>query len=40
MTVDLSGGVGVSSLFLLGDALIYMYTVTEKVRFAKSATQE
>lgn len=40
MTVDLSGGVGVSSLFFLGDALIYMYTLTEKVSFAKSATPQ
>ncbi len=32
MTVDRSGGVGLSSLFLLGDALIYVYTVTEKLR--------
>lgn len=39
-TVDLSGGVGLSSLFLFGDALIYVYTVTEKVQFAKYATSQ
>ena len=39
-TVERSGGVGLSSLFVLGDGLIYVYTVTEKVRIAKRAAKE
>lgn len=34
-----SGGVGLSSLFFIGDALIYVYTVTEKVLFANATSQ-